>query len=356
MNVAFTKDKIVLQEWDDFVINNDIGNHLVLSSWLQSFKSYGFNYEIAIVKEKNKIIGGYGVVLAKVAFFKFYIIPFGPIVLQNNQEVLKFLIDSIAVRAKFLKCCYCQVNYPYSNDTKLNNHIENTIDVKLFSSFKKGNLFKYVYSSNGLNWLELSKYSSTEQVLTDFKSSVRRDIRSSERKNQEIKYLNKEEDIKVAYNLCLLNAKNNNYALREWSSFKETIVTLIKNGNGKFIAAYKDNEIKGAIFIVKAGNYYTYILGGTKKEKPDLLTGHLLQWEAMKLSINEKCDGYNISFGGSDGVKEFKSNFNTTPLHFTDTKYYVVINSIVFKFFLFFEKSVKPHKKVIAKLLSIFKK
>ena len=34
------------KEWDDFVINNHKGNHLVLSDWLESYNSYGFIKEI----------------------------------------------------------------------------------------------------------------------------------------------------------------------------------------------------------------------------------------------------------------------------------------------------------------------
>ena len=43
---------------------------------------------------------------------------------------------------------------------------------------------------------------------------------------------------RFAYNLCLENAKSNNYSLRDWNSFKTTILSLIENGSGKFIAAY----------------------------------------------------------------------------------------------------------------------
>lgn len=353
MKISITKDLNYQKKWDDFIATNENGSHLQLATWLQSYSSYGFDYELYIAEKDNKIIGGFGAIIAKVLFFKFYIIPHGPIVNDENVLLLDQLLEAIPARAKALKCCYCQVSFPTFRKPKLIfEYYRNLHKI----GYTKGNLFKYVYLSNGLNWLDFSKYNSTDEILLDFKSTVRRDIRNAERKAHEIQFLTSELEIKKAYDLCLENAKNNKYSLRDWSSFKFTILTLVENGSGKFIAAYKDNEIKGAVFLVKAGNYYTYILGGTKKEKPDLLTGHLLQWEAIKLSYTEKCDGYNISLGGSDGVKEFKNSFVTRQYSNEDAKHYVVLNKKIFKFFLFFEKKIKPHKRTIATILAFLKK
>jgi hypothetical protein len=86
------------------------------------------------------------------------------------------------------------------------------------------------------------------------------------------------------------------------------------------------------------------------------LVGHFLQWEALKLSIQEQCSGYNISLGGSKGVLEFKNSFNSEEILFQNSKHYTIINSFLFSFFLYFEKYIKPYKKTIAKVLSFLKK
>jgi lipid II:glycine glycyltransferase (peptidoglycan interpeptide bridge formation enzyme) len=353
MKISVTKDAVYQKKWDDFVSTNENGSHLQLTAWLQSYTSYGFDYELFVVEEEDKIIGGFGAVIAKVLFFKFYIIPYGPIVKEEHSLLIAQLLKAIPLRAKKIKCCYCQVSFPvFRKPDLLLDYYKDLAEL----GYSKGNLFKYVYSSNGLNWLDLAKYHSAEEILLDFKSSVRRDIRSAARKGHAVKFLTSEEAVKAAYDLCLENAKSNNYSLRDWNSFKTTILGLIANGTGKFIAAYKDNDIKGALFLVKAGNYYTYILGGTKKEKPDLLTGHLLQWEAIKLSYAEQCDGYNISLGGSEGVKEFKNSFISRQYPNEDAKYYVILNKKIFHFFLFFEKKIQLQKKNIAALLAFLKK
>lgn len=349
MELIFTKEASYLKQWDAFIDQSCYANHLQFSQWLQSYVSYGFDFEVCLLLDNQRIVAGYGAVIPKFSFFKFYIIPNGPIFSDvEDKDVIQKMVSSISKRAKELKCCYAQFNFPLA--IRKGNPILEPIHFQ--SNFKKGSLFKYIYASEGVNWLDFSKYDSEDAIIQDFKSSVRRDIRSSERKGQSISCLTQENDIRTAYQLCEGNAKRAGYSLRSWSDFKAPVLNLIQENRAKFIASYKDNDMKGALFLVKSGNYYTYIFGGAKRETPDLLTGHFLQWEAIKMSFNESCIGYNISLGGSDGVKSFKSGFNANEILAQDAKYYLVINRVTFNLFLFFEKKIKPHKRLVAKLLS----
>ncbi|MCA1917850.1 MAG: GNAT family N-acetyltransferase [Flavobacterium piscis] len=353
MEIFYTKDKFWLNKWDKFVCKNNDGSHLILSDWLKSYQSYGFDFEVGLCIENEKIIGGFGAIIPKFLLFKFYIIPYGPLVVNEKNLVLEELIESIVTRSIKLKTCYLQIGFRSFKE------IEKRINYTTYlekNKFKKGNRFKYVFSFIGLNWLDLRSYNAIDDLLLDFKSSVRRDIRSAERKQITISYALTINEIELAYKLCLENARKANYALRDWNDIKETIIALIEKGSAKFITGTKDNELKGAILIIKAGSYYSYILGGTKKEKPDLLVGHLLQWEAIKLSFLEKCQGYNLSLGGSKGVQEFKNGFNTIQMSAENSNYYLVNNGLLFSLYVFFEKYMKPYKRRVAKILALIKR
>lgn len=356
MEIFFTKDKKWIDKWDNWIDSNQRGSHLLFSDWLKSYKNYGFDFELVIALKDGLIIGGFGAVIAKMSFFKFYIVPHGPIALDNNILVLDKLIAAVSQGAKKNKACYAQINLPLSSNDLITSHsmvLNNDLDsLKLF---KKGHFFKYVFSLNGLNWIDLRGFQDEDLLLSSFKTSVRRDIRSSCRKGLDLAYLKDIELIKQAYKICEENARKNNYAIRSWSDFGETIINLIQKNRANFIAAYKDGALKGAILLVKSGGYYTYILGGTVKEKPDLLVGHFLQWEALKLSLKENCNGYNISLGGSKGVQEFKNSFNTENIFFENSKYNQIINPYLFAVFSLFEKYLKPYKSQIAKFIAVFK-
>ncbi len=354
MEIIYTKDADWLKKWDEFIIKEDKGSHLLLSEWVKLFQSYGFDYEFCICVDNDVICGGYAAVIAKALIFKFYIVPYGPIVTKGYEEKLNELIETVPNRAKHYNSCYCHITLPFSPVS--NKHFYTALpELSILNNAKEGHFFRYVYSSNGLNWIDLKEYKEPESLLLDFKSSVRRDIRNSNRKDLYLKGLKDEKDIENAYQLCIENSIKANYVLRDWKEFKDGLYNLIKDDTAKFIAAYQNDEIKGALLLIKSGNYYTYVLGGTKKEKPDLLVGHYLQWEAIKLSMQNGFDGYNISLGGSKGVVEFKNSFNTEQIEFENSKYHWVLKPAFFRLFLFFEENMKPYKKQISKILSLLK-
>ncbi|HRE78354.1 MAG TPA: peptidoglycan bridge formation glycyltransferase FemA/FemB family protein [Flavobacterium sp.] len=354
MEIVFSKDKLWLDKWDSYVINEDRGSHLLLSDWNKSFYSYGFDFEIGILLDNDKIIGGFAAVIAKAFVFKFYIIPYGPIVSLGYEECLNELIEATNTRAKYHKTCYCHINIPITETQNL--HTLSAIDnLSSLKSAQKGHVFKYVYSTNGLNWVDLKSYNE-ESKLNSLKSSVRRDIRSSYRKDLQFEIIETNQQIEEAYRLYLENAKSANYSIRDWNDIKTTLFELQKKNVLKILVVRKENQIKGSILLIKSGNYYTYILGGTKREKPDLLAGHFLQWEAIKLSLNENHSGYNISLGGSKGVFEFKNSFNTEQFYFKGGQYHWVINSNYFKLYQMLEKHLKKKKKKISSLLKFLKR
>ena len=144
--------------------------------------------------------------------------------------------------------------------------------------------------------------------------------------------------------------------MRDWNTFKNTIISLVEKGHAKFMVAVFDNQIKGASFIIKAANHYTYILGGTVKEKPDFLAGHFLHYAAIKLAFDEKLTGYNISLGGSTGVINLKNSYADEQIYYNQGQYHWVINPFYFNLYLLLEKHLKSNKKTVSKLLSLLKR
>ncbi len=355
MEIIYTKEPEWLKKWDEYILHEDKASHLLLSDWVNSFCYYGFDYEIVILVQNNNILGGYTAVIAKAVTFKFYIVPYGPIVSKSFENHLNELISTIPKRGVFFNCCYAHITLPVVINSN-NIHVYNALpELPILKTANEGHFFKYVYSSNGLNWLNLENFSDEEMLLNSFRASVRRYIRSSQRKELELKFLEDEKDIKIGYDLCLENARLNKYSLRDWSSFRETLVTMIANNSAKFLGAFNNGDIKGAALIIKAGKYYTYILGGTIKEKPDFLAGHFLHWEAIKLSFKENLSGYNISLGGSKGVVDLKNSYADEQIYFENSKYHWVLKPVFFKTYLFFEKKMKPHKKNISRIIAKLK-
>jgi lipid II:glycine glycyltransferase (peptidoglycan interpeptide bridge formation enzyme) len=355
MEIIYTKDPKMLSKWDAFVFNEDRASHLLLSDWVSSYHSYGFDTDFCLAIDQGKIVGGFAAVVAKAMFFRFYIVPYGPVVSAGYESALEALVAAVPKRAKLFKAAYCHITLPACGAAR-NKHIyDNLPSLAALQNAREGHLFRYVYSSNGLNWVDLQGFDVESKIMT-LKPAVRRNIRNSYRKDLTFAILDSNEKLEQGYRLFLENADAAGYSIRSWHEIRESLFALLEKNALKMLAVYKNNEIKGAILLVKAGNYYTYILGGSKKEVPDLRTGDFLQWEAVKLSLDEGLDGYNISLGGSKGVVEFKNSFGTDQLLFEQSKYHWVLRPALFKSYLFLEDRMKPYKKQIARLLAKFKR
>ena len=348
-----TKEKVWLEKWDIFVAKNPKGSHLILSDWLKSYKSYGFDYELGLFLENDKIIGGYGALIPKFLFFKFYIIPHGPIVIKGSENYLAEILEQIGTRAKLINCCYAQVSLPISSNCKIKDFVFDPSEVKLVENkFKTGKLFNYVYCSYGLNWMDFSEHPNPESYLKSLTSKVRQYVRLPYKKNTEILNVTNEVELRKGYNIFEFNAKENGYEIRAFKDVKNSILGLINSNQAYFLNIYADGEVKASGFYVMAGGYTTNVMAGVIKEKPDLKLGYMLQWEAVKKAFENGHKGYNISVGGSKGVQDFKTKFGAETIYFEDSHYHLILKPLHYKIFKLFNTYLKPYKAQVSKLLA----
>ena len=357
MNLIFTKEEQWLNKWDDYVYKNPRGSHLAYSDWLKSYQSYGFDFEVGLILENDSIIGGYGAVIPKFLFFKFYIIPHGPIFDSNKETHINFILQEIAERAKYLKASYVQFSLPLSAHKSINNYTySDEILKKIPKKYTKRKQFKYIYTSYGLNWISTQGFDNEEEFLNNLTSKVRRNIRMPYNKKAEAFFITDPDDIEKGFSVIVESANNSNYAVREYKEFRSTIINLINKNRAYFIVCKVNSEIKAAAFFVLTGNYITNIMGGVLRSKPDIKLGYMLQWEIIKKAFVLKHFGYNISMGGSSGVQDFKSKFSAEQISYDDATYSAILNPIYFKAFKFFDNYMRPYKSKVSSLLSYFKK
>jgi len=242
MEIIYTKDKDWIDKWDTFININDKGSHLLVSDWIKSYQSYGFDYEFCIGVENNIIVGGYAAVIAKALVFNFFIVPYGPIVTDGFENRLNELISTVPDRAKYYNSCYCHITLPFSTVT--NNHIYNILpELSALNNAKAGHVFKYVYSSIGLNWIDLKGFDAESKIMT-LKTAVRRNIRNSNRKGLILEVLDSNVKLEIGYRLFIENSSLANYSIREFDDIKESIFALQEKSLLKMLGAYKNGELK----------------------------------------------------------------------------------------------------------------
>jgi hypothetical protein len=296
-------------KWDGYIQNKKDSSFLNYSFWLNTYivlpfliKKIGF--EIIV---DNRIVGG--IVGIKIGFGKFsYIIfPAGPLFnaeirLLEKNSFFEFFFKDRSLKAKKIQ---------FASEFDLITYNKN---------LHIGKAVKFVYLNSGYNLILLNE--TENEQLVNFKSKVRRDINASLRKGLELEKVVNESDLVNVYNVFKQNAIESNYKIRPYWFYKKSWIASLKSGQSIFFMAMKDEQIKGAIWLIDCGKRLHYVMGGTIKEKPDLYVGYFLQWHAIKFSISKQYLTYNISVGGSEGVKQFKSDFGSFESF--ETKYYYI--------------------------------
>jgi hypothetical protein len=226
--------------------------------------------------------------------FSYVIFPVGPlfnaeITLEEKNSFFEYFFKDRSLKAKKIQFASEFDLMAYNNNLQI------------------GKAVKFVYLNSGYNLIFLNE--TEDEQLVNFKSKVRRDINASLRKGLDLIVVDNEIDLKTVYDVFKQNAIAANYKIRPYWFYKKSWIASLKSGQSIFLMAQKESQIKGAIWLIDCGKKLHYIMGGTVKEKPDLNVGYFLQWYAIKFSILRKYTTYNISVGGSDSVKQFKSDF-----------------------------------------------
>ena len=346
--------------WDEFLQETPRGHYLQLSDWLKAYSVYGLNPALLLGKTNEGIIfGGLGIVKAGVSFLKMFIAPAGPIIREGWENYTEKFIEEFINYARKCKATYAHINVPILKFGDMPFSLPNSSlsNSSIFYTGIEGIRFKNVATISGLRWVDLSGFNSNkiDELLDSMPTKTRRDIRASQRKNVDFHECFEFDKVKEAYHSIEIFSQENGYVVRKWDDVSRLILESFNKGYSRFLVSRKENELKGAIWLIKCGKRLTYMTGGTKRESPDLLIGYLLQWNALKISVEGRYLGYDISLGGSPGVIKFKDGFNPVTYTFISPRYWI-FNKYQFEIFQFLYPIANKSKTSIALLLKILKK
>ena len=355
----WTKDKEWFDKWDVFNSTVERGHYLQYSDWLYSYKVYGFEVELLVGLENDEICIGYGIIKAKFSIFKFYVINCGPIVKEGFESYIDESIRIFLEKARKERACYCHINIPVAKEDYswfcLPKETLNSDSIYFTGkTLGKGFPFKYVASINGFSWVDLPQISEEER-LSQFNTGRRKAIRVSLRSGLTVVEAKTPDEIRQAYNACELNANDKGgYILRPWKEFQKYLLPLHEKGYAEFFMAFKDNDCKGALFVIKLNNRYHSNFGGFKREKPDLQAGSFLHWYVIRKAMKQNMPVYDNSVGGSKSVREFKDSFSPVISNFIDGRYWI-LSPFKYSIYNAFIPWISKNKKRVSWILKFFR-
>lgn len=342
--------------WDRFLQESPRGHYGMLSGWLHSFDVYGGKPHILTLQKNGEIVGGMGMVEMGKGPFRILSVLMGPILQEGYENFAIELIEQARQYAQRLGVFLLQIRTPSARD--LNSpFLLSSLDWNdgRLRDWKEGYPFSVVGVPNVLYLVDLKKELPDgdeweEAMLASFKPNTRRDIRRAIRNGLKFVEFKTPENIKKAYRLIEMNAKNKGYSVRSWEQFSTTAFFQIKNEQAHMTAAVFEGEIIGAHYGVVAGKRYGYSMGGVKRLERDLLVGHFLQWHVIKKAKELGLYAYDFTSAGTPGVKRFKEGFRPTLITL-DSPRYVVLSRWKFELFHKLFPWMKRNKAKLARII-----
>ena len=102
----FTKEQKWFDQWDNYLQTTERGLYNQYSNWIKAYDVYGFESILYVITNNNEIVGGCGIVIAKAAFFKFLIVPCGPVIEKEYESQIDTTIQSVkemCIRDRFIE-------------------------------------------------------------------------------------------------------------------------------------------------------------------------------------------------------------------------------------------------------------
>lgn len=142
-----------------------------------------------------------------------------------------------------------------------------------------------------------------EELLANFRSKWRYNVRVAERKGVEVARVGREE-LPAFYEILVETARRDGFLIRGRPYFETLFDQLEPAGQiAMFLARFEDKPIAGAL-CMGFGPRLTYVYGASSNEHRNVMPNHLMQWHMIRWA-REK--GYKIyDFRGVSPVRDGK--------------------------------------------------
>jgi hypothetical protein len=165
-----------------------------------------------------------------------------------------------------------------------------------------------------------------DQIRSGFNHGTRGRIRKGQRGPLSVRQLTATPDLARAYEAWIATANRRSFTdVRPWAGLEPVLRHCIDNGLGSVFGSFTEEQLVAAAFIVHVGRTAAYVYGGYMDGAEKLSPTHVIQYEAIRESLERGMSAYNfgnlISEGQATGrgVDEFKLGFGAVPQRHLDT-------------------------------------
>lgn len=301
-------------EYENFIQKHPKGHFLQSLEWAK-LKDNWENEVIIIRDENNEIKGTVSILIRKVLPYLPFTIMYagrGPVCDLDDKDTLEKLTKKIKELAKKKKAIVFKMDPDVEKGNTTFVNILKELGYKLrenVTDYRQVIQPMYVFRIhiNGRN---------EEELLASFHQKTRYNIRLATKKGVVIRE-GKKEELKDLYPIMQETGVRDDYGIRPLSYFEKMYDCMTEKYMKILVAEYEGEAIAFTLPIIY-GDKVWYLYGASSNRHRNLMPNYLLQWEMIKLALNNNCNIYD--FRGVSGFKDenseqygiykFKKGFN----------------------------------------------
>ena len=328
-----------INDFNKFLASNERCNFQQSLEWSKVKTSW--KTEVILAEDKNKnIIGSLTVWIRKIPIFGHIMYaPRGPICDVHNKEVLEQLTEGAKELAKKYKAIVLRIEPDIKSDDIefKNNMIELGYKIKDDAkNFREEIQPRYVFRLD-------VKGKTEDEVFKNFHQKTRYNVRLATKKGVTVKDGTRE-DLKDFHKIMITTGKRDGFIIRPLEYFEKMYDELGQEHMKILMAYYEGKPISGVIPIIY-GNKTWYLYGASSNEHRNLMPNYLLQWEMIKLALQNKSDIYDLRgvpgiADDSNGLYRFKKGFGAEYTEFVG-EVYIPFKPMMYNMYKFSEKAFR---------------
>lgn len=322
--------------WDQYLYDSLGAHYFQTYGWLKSYESLGFKCHIFIHEVDGRIIGGVGILSAKLPFlpWSIVIIPHGPLPADPTASSWRLLWLELDTFCRRNKAIYAQL-YPheFTEHSVLLGEIEKLgfTEPAMFSSHR--------FSSTPVT-IDL-RGKTAEGIINSFRKNTRYYIRRALTGQLKVRTAVDPTVFDKIHALFLEHGELMGFKPRPYHSLKDAWGWFAPRGMATFIQAWYNETLVGAILLIFTGRTAYYVAGATKRDCVKDFPGELMHWHAIRQAIERQMATYDFTSVGTTGVAQFKAGFRPMyrSWHEPRTKVYRPVLAYLISFA---ERSLRP--------------
>lgn len=335
-------------DWDQYLYDSFGAHYFQTYGWLKSYESLGFKSHIFIHEVDGTIIGGAGILSARLPFlpWSIVIIPHGPLPADPTAASWILLMQELDKFCWRNQAIYAQL-YPHelSEQSVLLREIEKFgfTGSALFTSHR--------FSSTPVT-LDL-RGKTEEGIINSFRKNTRYYIRRALTGELKVRTVVDPAVFDKIYALFLEHGELMGFKPRPYSSLKDAWGWFSPRGMATFVQAWHNETLVGAILLIFTGRTAYYVAGATKRDCVKDFPGELMHWHAIRQAMERGMASYDFTSVGTAGVAQFKAGFRPMyrSWHEPRTKVYRPMLAYLISFI---ERFLRPLLRRVVRYLSSY--